>query len=93
MTLAPCIFKVDTDMNTQLAKWGHSLAVRIPKSAVSSARLREGDRLSVTVEQEGVLVIRSTRRKYGLKELVSGITKQNRHGEIGWGRPAGKEVW
>jgi antitoxin component of MazEF toxin-antitoxin module len=36
---------------------------------------------------------RSTRRKHNLKELVSGITKKNRHCGIDWGRPAGKEVW
>ncbi len=80
-------------MNTQLAKWGHSLAVRIPKTAVNGAGLREGDRLSITVEQEGVLVIRSTRRKYDLHELVSRITKRNRHDETDWGPARGKEAW
>ena len=80
-------------MNTQLSRWGHSLAVRIPKAAVDNARLREGDQLSVTVEQQGVLVIRSTRRKYSLKQLVSGITSRNRHRETDWGGPAGKESW
>lgn len=80
-------------MDTQLAKWGHSLAVRIPKTAVTSAGLRQGDRLSITVEQEGVLVIRSTRRKYTLEQLVSGITKRNRHDETDWGPPTGKEIW
>jgi antitoxin MazE len=80
-------------MTTQLSKWGHSLALRVPKAAANSAGLREGDKLSVTVEQEGVLVIRAVRRKYTLDQLVAGITKKNRHGEADWGRPAGKEVW
>jgi antitoxin MazE len=91
--LARCIVKVDTFMTTQLSKWGHSLALRVPKAAANSAGLREGDKLSVTVEQEGVLVIRAVRRKYSLDQLVAGITKKNRHDEIDWGRPVGKEVW
>ncbi len=80
-------------MTTQLSKWGHSLALRVPKAAANSAGLREGDKLSVTVEQEGVLVLRAVRRKYSLDQLVAGITKKNRHDEIDWGRPSGKEVW
>ena len=80
-------------MTTQLSKWGHSLALRVPKAAASSAGLREGDKVSVTVEQEGVLVIRAVRRKYTLEQLVAGITKKNRHDEVDWGRPVGKETW
>ena len=68
-------------------------ALRVPKAAVNSAGLREGDKLSVTVEQEGVLVIRAVRRKYNLDQLVAGITKKNRHAETDWGDPVGKEVW
>jgi antitoxin component of MazEF toxin-antitoxin module len=55
-------------MTTQLSKWGHSLALRVPKAAAMSAGLKEGDKLSVTVEQDGALVIRAVRRKYTLDE-------------------------
>jgi antitoxin component of MazEF toxin-antitoxin module len=57
--------------------------------AQSGTSCSEGCRqkVSVTVEQEGVLVIRAVRRKYSLDQLVAGITKKNRHGEIDWGRP------
>ena len=80
-------------MTTQLSKWGHSLALRVPKAAAISAGLKEGDKLSLTVAQDGSLVIRALRPKYTLDELVAGITKTNRHDEIDWGKPAGKEVW
>ena len=80
-------------MTTQLSKWGHSLALRVPKAAVSSAGLKEGDKLSVTVDQDGALVIRAMRPKYDLEQLVAGITKKNRHAEVDWGKPVGKEVW
>ncbi|HVP46326.1 MAG TPA: AbrB/MazE/SpoVT family DNA-binding domain-containing protein [Bryobacteraceae bacterium] len=80
-------------MSTQLAKWGNSLAVRIPKTLAETAKIREGDRVSLSIEKDGVLVIRPARRKYSLKQLVTRITPRNRHNETPWGPPAGKEVW
>jgi antitoxin MazE len=78
---------------TQLAKWGNSLAVRIPKSVVGAARLREGDEVTLAVGKGGAIVMRPARRKYQLDELVSKITARNRHDETDWGPQAGKEAW
>jgi antitoxin MazE len=33
------------------------------------------------------------RRKYSLKELVDGITPENRHEETDTGPPVGREIW
>ena len=78
---------------TQLAKWGNSLAVRIPKSVVGTARLREGDEVTLAVSKGGAIVMRPARRKYKLDELVSKITARNRHDETDWGPQVGKEGW
>jgi len=78
---------------TQLAKWGNSLAVRIPKAVAEDAQLREGQPVTVTVAREGGLVIKSARRKHRLSELVSRITAKNRHEESDWGEPQGRETW
>lgn len=78
---------------TQLAKWGNSLAVRIPKALAEDARLRAGEPITVTVARQGGLVIKSARRKYRLSALVSRITAKNRHQETDWGKPQGKEIW
>ena len=79
--------------NTQLSKWGNSLAVRIPKTIVEEARLTEGDQLSLKITQDGDIVMRTRPRKYKLQELVSRITSRNRHAETDWGGPAGRESW
>ena len=79
--------------DTQVAKWGNSLAIRIPRSIAKGANLTEGDRLSLDVAEDGSIVLRSSRRKYSLEELVAGITPKNRHSETEWGKPVGKEVW
>jgi len=78
---------------SRLAKWGNSLAVRIPRRIVETAHLREGDPLNLTVGKNGAVVMRPAHRKYRLEELVSGITPRNRHGETDWGEPVGKEIW
>ncbi len=78
---------------SQLSKWGNSLAIRIPRTIAREARLEEGDRLSLELDAEGNIVLRSARRKYELHALVSRITARNRHRETDWGAPSGEESW
>lgn len=52
--------------DTHVAKWGNSLAVRIPQAILAEARLAEGDRLSLDLAGDGSIVLRSRRRKYSL---------------------------
>jgi antitoxin MazE len=77
---------------TQLSKWGNSLGVRLPKSIAREARLDEGDMVQVSVDN-GTIVIRPTRPRYSLDELVGRITPKNRHDEIDWRGPVRDEVW
>jgi antitoxin MazE len=77
---------------TQIAKWGNSLGLRIPKSVALEAQLDEGDTVDVSVKN-GAIVIRPSRPSYSLQELVARITPRNRHAETGWGAPVGHEVW
>jgi antitoxin MazE len=79
--------------DTQVAKWGNSLAVRIPQAIVKEARLAAGDRLSLDLAGDGSIVLRPCHRKYSLDELVAGIKPSNRHHETDWGPPQGKESW
>jgi len=80
-------------MKTQLAKWGNSLAVRIPKPVAAAAKLRSGDRLDLAVDGSGVLTIRKPTKDPTLEDLVRAITPENQHGETDWGAPVGKELW
>jgi antitoxin MazE len=84
---------MDQRTTTQLAKWGNSLALRIPKSVAEGAHLREGDRLTLDLTKEGNLIVRLARKRYSLEELVSRITRNNRHAETDWGSAVGKETW
>ena len=77
---------------TQIAKWGNSLGLRLPKSVAQEAGVGEGDTVDVSV-RNGAIVIRPTRRTYSLRRLVAKITPRNRHGESDWGAPVGHETW
>jgi antitoxin MazE len=79
--------------DTQVSKWGNSLAVRIPRGIAKEARFTEGDRLTLNISRDGSIVLRPTRRKYELRELVSQISPKNLHSETDWGQPTGKETW
>jgi antitoxin MazE len=78
---------------TQVAKWGHSLAVRIPKAVAEGARLREGDALTLAARKNGVIVMKPSRVAYNLKDLVAKITPRNRQSETDWGQRVGREAW
>jgi antitoxin MazE len=75
-----------------VAKWGNSLAVRIPKAVAKQARLQEGDAILIEVS-EGQIRLCPAERIPTLEELVAQITPENRHGEIDWGPDVGKEIW
>jgi antitoxin MazE len=80
-------------VKTQLAKWGNSMAVRIPKAIVEAAGLCPGDHLEMAVEGSGTLRIRKKKAKQKVSQLVRRITADNLHHETDWGAPAGKELW
>ena len=58
-------------MNLQLAKWGNSLALRIPAEVVRSIGIKEGDSVEACLTVDGGLSIRPTTwdRKAFAREL------------------------
>jgi len=79
-------------MTTQVSRWGNSLGVRLPKAVAGEVQLGEGDTVQLSVDN-GAIVIRPSRRRYSLDELVGRITPKNRHDESDWGGPLGDEAW
>ena len=79
-------------MTTLVSKWGHSLAVRIPKSVAAELNVADGDAVELSVE-DGAIIVRPRARRYSIEDLVDGISPRNRHKESEWGNPAGRESW
>jgi antitoxin MazE len=79
-------------MSATVAKWGNSLAIRIPQAIAQQIQLAEGREVEFSVV-EGQLVIQLRPQCYSLEQLVSGITPENLHGETESGSAQGNQVW
>ena len=75
-----------------VAKWGNSLAVRLPKHIVEEINLEEGSSISISVKEKNI-VIALKRKKYTLDELLAGANAEDFEGELDWGEPVGEEIW
>ena len=80
-------------MRTRVQRWGNSLALRIPKAFATEAGLGDHSAVELTVSDGKLVVTRATERQFTLEQLVDAISPENRHGEIYWGSPVGKEIW
>jgi len=80
-------------MRASVKKWGNSAAIRIPAAVLEATQVKIDEQVDIR-EEAGRIVIEPVReKKYKLKDLLQGITKDNIHKEIDFGRPEGKEVW
>lgn len=80
-------------MRTKIARWGNSLALRIPKRLADAHHLSEGSDLEI-FEAEGEIRIRPIRpERYRLADLLEDVTPENLHGEHWVDDARGKEIW
>lgn len=57
---------------SRVAKWGNSLAVRLPKAVVTELSLRDGDDVVLTPHPDGSLqVAKNNRREEAIRKLRS----------------------
>ena len=79
-------------MRARIAKWGNSLALRLPKALAEEVRLVAGATVELRVEGGGLVVV-PARKQYRLADLLAEIKPEVGHGETDWGVPRGKETW
>ena len=80
-------------MNMYVRRWGNSAAVRIPAATLDAAGLKPDDPVDVREENGRIVIEKARPSKLSLDKLVAGITPENRHEEVDWGPPVGKEFW
>lgn len=78
-------------MQVQVARWGNSLGVRIPKHIAERAGLREGVRVEIEAEPDRI-VITPARPRYQLAELLKGMTPEAMRDAFDWGPDRGREI-
>ena len=78
-------------MEVKIAKWGNSMALRLPKSVINDLQLSDGSVLDITV-RENKLIGESVKKKYNLIDLLKEVNSSNIHSETNTGNIVGKEV-
>jgi antitoxin MazE len=79
-------------MIVKTAQWGNSIGVRIPKAFAKRAGISVDSAVEIDEAEDGIVIKPVGKKEYTLKELVKGITRQNRHDEADFGHPVGKEI-
>ena len=80
-------------MQTQIKKWGNSLALRIPKLLALDANLKLNKVVDISIDKGSIIVRPISEKEYSLEKLLEGISKNNLHEEFDTGTPVGKEIW
>ena len=83
-------------MKVQVAKWGNSTAVRLPKSVTQELGLQPGSQLDLVVEGREVRLrpLRKTSREL-LEEMIAEAKRiglENEPESVDWGPDRGSEI-
>ncbi len=80
-------------MQTQIKKWGNSLALRIPKLLALDANLKLNKLVAISFDKGSIIITPIDEKEYSLGKLLEGVSKNNLHGEFDTGTPVGREIW
>lgn len=78
-------------MNATVQKWGNSLGVRIPQRIAKQFDVVNGSKVEIMVTEQGI-ILKPVDNDPTLEELLARITPENRHEEIDFGGPVGREL-
>jgi antitoxin MazE len=80
-------------MVATVARWGNSLAIRLPQHLVKEIQLTEGVEVDLVVIDGNLVIKPKIRKRYSLEKLISAITPENVHTEVESGIAVGNEAW
>ena len=78
----------------RVAKWGNSLAVRIPAALAREIAAEKGQEVVVDVDNGRLVITPLPKRPaYSLDDILKGFDENEPEREAEWGPPVGVEVW
>lgn len=80
-------------MRIRIQRWGNSLAVRIPTAFARTLGVEQNSQADLKMTKSALTITPVTRTKPRLDDLLNRITPDNAHGEVGTGKPQGRETW
>lgn len=78
-------------MRVQVARWGNSLGVRVPKDIARQVGLTEGARVEMTAQNDQITITVQPSR-YRLEDLLEGMTPQAMSEAFAWDDDLGREA-
>jgi antitoxin MazE len=78
-------------MRAVVKKRGNSAAIRIPSNVLKAAQIKIDDPVNIRGEQGRIVIEPLWVTPYDIAGLVEGITPDNLHEEVDFGRPVGEE--
>lgn len=66
-------------IQVQIAKWGNSLGLRVPRDVAARAGLTEGARVDIEASADGKIIVTRSRRRFTLDELTVQMTPEREH--------------
>jgi antitoxin MazE len=81
---------IDMPVQVQIAKWGNSLGLRVPRDIAARIGLTEGARVDIEASDDGRIIVTRSRRRFTLDELLVGMTPDREH-VLDDDSPAGEE--
>jgi antitoxin MazE len=77
-------------MQVQVARWGNSLGVRIPRAIAAAAGIGDGDKVEM-VTKDHRIIMSLAKPRYQLEDLLTGITPSAMRDAFDWGEDEGRE--
>lgn len=74
-------------MKTIAQKQGNSIIIRVPNSLADKYDILNGTEIIFKETEKGIYIERA------IEERLAQVTDVNRHKDIDWGKPTGKEIW
>lgn len=80
-------------MKGTVKKWGNSAAIRIPSRVLEAASLSLEEEVHIREDNGRIIIEPIQPTKYALEDLLKGITAENQHHAVDFGKPQGNEIW
>jgi len=80
-------------MEKRVARWGNSLAIRIPKAFAVEIGLEEDSPIELSLVNGELVVAPRPKTAPRLEQLLAQVSEENLHDEVQTGPAVGREVW
>lgn len=80
-------------MNVRVEELDGKFTLAIPDDIAANLHLAEGSVVDISVREDGIMLRPVGVSRPTLDDMLAQVTDENRHEEIDFGPPVGREIW